>query len=51
MARGTTIIHDRPTSKRVGALRALGPFLRPYRLQVVLALVAPKGAFTTPARG
>ena len=40
MARGTTIIHDRPTSKRVGALRALGPFLRPYRLQVVLALIA-----------
>ena len=40
MARGTTIISDRPTSKRVGALRALGPFLRPYRVQVVLALIA-----------
>jgi len=40
MARGTTIISDRPTSRRVGALRALGPFLRPYRGQVVLALIA-----------
>lgn len=40
MARGTTIISDRPTSKRVGALRALWPFLRPYRVQVVLALLA-----------
>ena len=40
MARGTTITSDRPTSKRVGALRALGPFLRPYRVQVVLALIA-----------
>ena len=40
MARRTTITSDRPTSKRVGALRALGPFLRPYRVQVVLALIA-----------
>lgn len=40
MARGTTIISDRPTSKRVGALRALWPFLRPYRVQVGLALIA-----------
>ena len=40
MARGMTIISDRPTSRRVGALRALWPFLRPYRMQVVLALLA-----------
>ena len=40
MARRTTITSDRPTSKRVGALRALGPFLRPYSVQVVLALIA-----------
>ena len=40
MARRTTITSDRPISKRVGALRALGPFLRPYRVQVVLALIA-----------
>ena len=40
MARGTTIPPDRPTSKRVGALRALWPFVRPYRGQVVLALAA-----------
>ncbi|MFC3167102.1 MULTISPECIES: ABC transporter transmembrane domain-containing protein [Paracoccus] len=40
MARGTTIISDRPTSKRVGALGALWPFVRPYRVQVALALIA-----------
>ncbi|MGN7868262.1 ABC transporter transmembrane domain-containing protein [Paracoccus sp. 22332] len=40
MARGTTIISDRPSSRRVGALGALWPFLRPYRVQVVLALFA-----------
>ena len=40
MARGAKIIEDRPTSKRVGALRALGPFVRPYRLQVAVALAA-----------
>ena len=40
MARGTTITPDRPTSKRVGALRALWPFVRPYRVQAGLALIA-----------
>lgn len=40
MARGTTITTDRPTSRRVGALRALWPFVRPYRIQMVLALIA-----------
>ena len=41
MARGTTTItQDRPTSRRVGALRALAPFLWPYRGQVALALMA-----------
>lgn len=40
MARGTRTLEDRPTSKRVGALRSLWPFVRPYRMQVALALVA-----------
>ena len=40
MARSTTVIEDRPTTRRVGALRALAPFIWPYRLQVLLALVA-----------
>ncbi|MCF3973796.1 ABC transporter transmembrane domain-containing protein [Paracoccus salsus] len=40
MARGTRILEDRPTSKRVGALRALWPFVRPYRWQVALAFTA-----------
>ena len=31
MARGPKIIADRPTTKRIGALRALWPFIRPYR--------------------
>ena len=48
MARGTTIISDRPTSKRVGALRALWPFLRPYRVQVGLA---PLEDFAYPLAG
>ncbi len=39
MARNDTII-DRPASKRVGALRGLMPFLRPYRGMTVLASVA-----------
>ncbi|MCZ0960467.1 ABC transporter transmembrane domain-containing protein [Paracoccus benzoatiresistens] len=43
MARGTTILPDRPTSRRVGALRALWPFVRPYRVQVALALLALAG--------
>lgn len=40
MARGSTILEDRPTSKRIGALRALAPFVAPYRAQVLLTLVA-----------
>ncbi|MFV0302273.1 MAG: ABC transporter transmembrane domain-containing protein, partial [Paracoccus sp. (in: a-proteobacteria)] len=40
MARRTTLIEDRPTTRRVGALRALLPFVWPYRWQVVLALAA-----------
>ncbi len=42
MARGSTIIADRPTTRRVGALRALWPLLRPYRgllAGAVLALI------------
>ena len=39
MARRTTILEDRPTSRRMGALRALWPFLRPYRRQLLLALM------------
>lgn len=40
MARTPTMTEDRPTSKRVGALRALWPFLMPYRGQAVLAFLA-----------
>lgn len=40
MARGTRTLEDRPASKKVGALRALWPFVRPYRIQVTLALAA-----------
>ncbi|WP_372840387.1 ABC transporter transmembrane domain-containing protein [Phaeovulum sp.] len=41
MARGPKQMHeDRPTSKKVGALRALVPFVRPYMGQVVAALLA-----------
>ena len=40
MARGASNLEDRPTSRRVGALGALWPFVRPYRGQMVLALVA-----------
>lgn len=40
MARGASNLDDRPTSRRVGALGALWPFVRPYRGQMVLALVA-----------
>ncbi|MFN4102292.1 MAG: ABC transporter transmembrane domain-containing protein, partial [Pararhodobacter sp.] len=40
MARGTNTLEDRPVSKRVGALAALWPFVRPYRGQVGLAVVA-----------
>ncbi|WP_405403180.1 ABC transporter transmembrane domain-containing protein [Paracoccus sp. Ld10] len=40
MARGASNLEDRPTSRQVGALGALWPFVRPYRGQMVLALVA-----------
>ena len=40
MRRGASTTEDRPTSRKVGALGALWPFVRPYRLQVVLALLA-----------
>lgn len=40
MARGNRIIEDRPTSKKVGALRSLWPFIRPYKRQAFLALIA-----------
>jgi len=33
-------IEDRPASRRVGALRALWPFLRPYRLLMTLGVMA-----------
>ncbi|RQP06705.1 MAG: ATP-binding cassette domain-containing protein [Paracoccus sp. BP8] len=40
MARGTPIIADRPTTRRIGALRALWPFIQPYRGLLAAALVA-----------
>ncbi len=41
MARGPQqILEDRPTTKRVGALRALVPFVRPYMGLVIAALLA-----------
>ncbi|SEN14558.1 ATP-binding cassette, subfamily B [Gemmobacter aquatilis] len=40
MARGPQPLPDRATSKRVGALRGLKPFLAPYRLMVLAALAA-----------
>lgn len=40
MARGPKIIADRPTTKRIGALRTLWPFLRPHRALMVAASVA-----------
>ncbi|WP_062560318.1 ABC transporter transmembrane domain-containing protein [Paracoccus aminovorans] len=46
MARGPKVIVDRPTTKRIGALGALWPFIRPYRgllAVAVLALVATAG--------
>ncbi|WP_288949638.1 ABC transporter transmembrane domain-containing protein [uncultured Paracoccus sp.] len=45
MARGPKPIADRPTTKRISALRALGPFLCPYRGLVAAAL----GALTLTA--
>jgi ATP-binding cassette subfamily B protein len=41
MARGKTVVQeDRASSRKVGALRGLVPFLRPYRGFVLLALLA-----------
>ena len=40
MARGDDKLIDRPTSKRVGALRGLMPFMRPYRVMTVFASLA-----------
>ena len=40
MARGTKLIADRPTTKRIGALRALWPFIRPYRWLLLAAMAA-----------
>ena len=40
MARTPTIIADRPTTKRIGALRALWPFILPYRGLLLAALLA-----------
>ncbi|MDP1668667.1 ABC transporter transmembrane domain-containing protein [Phaeovulum sp.] len=41
MARGPqAILEDRPTTKKIGALRALVPFVKPYRGQVLGALLA-----------
>lgn len=40
MARNPMITEDRPTSKRVGALRTLWPFVLPYKGQAAFALLA-----------
>ena len=40
MARTPTIIADRPTTKRIGALRALWPFILPYRGLMLAAMAA-----------
>ena len=40
MARGTDQLEERAASKKVGALRGLVPFLRPYRRLVILAALA-----------
>ena len=40
MARQPKILADRPTTKRIGALSALFPFLRPYAALLTLALLA-----------
>ncbi|MFZ1468425.1 MAG: ABC transporter transmembrane domain-containing protein, partial [Paracoccaceae bacterium] len=40
MARKPEITEDRPRSRKVGGLRGLAPFLRPYRLLVIGALAA-----------
>ncbi|AXC49753.1 ATP-binding cassette domain-containing protein [Paracoccus suum] len=40
MARRTTPVGDRPTTRRIGALGALWPFLRPYRGLLAAAMLA-----------
>ena len=40
MARSPKVIVDRPATKRIGALRALWPFVRPYRGLLAAALIA-----------
>lgn len=40
MARNTTILEERETSKKMGALRGLVPFLVPYRRLVIAAILA-----------
>jgi ATP-binding cassette subfamily B protein len=40
MARGSNTLEEREKSKTVGPLRGLAPFLRPYRLLMVLAGLA-----------
>lgn len=40
MARQPKIIADRPTTKRIGALSALWPFIRPYLALLTVAVVA-----------
>ncbi|RMH45092.1 MAG: ATP-binding cassette domain-containing protein [Alphaproteobacteria bacterium] len=40
MARSPTVQEDRPTSRHIGALRALAPFVMRYKALVVVALVA-----------
>ncbi|WP_022706948.1 ABC transporter transmembrane domain-containing protein [Paracoccus zeaxanthinifaciens] len=40
MARGARMTEDRPRGRRLGTLAALVPFLRPYRMQALAALVA-----------
>lgn len=40
MARQPKILADRPTTKRIGALGALFPFLRPYAALLTMALLA-----------
>lgn len=40
LARSPSILVDRPTTRRIGALKALWPFMRPYRLLLLAALAA-----------
>jgi len=40
LARSPSTLADRPATRRVGALKALWPFVRPYRLRLLAALAA-----------